>query len=75
MTPPRVTGGGVAACVRAPRCLNSAGMTAIMSGIILVSAFGLVALACLALAIALLRVTGRPAAVSAGDGTSRQSEQ
>jgi hypothetical protein len=50
-------------------------MTAIMSGIILVSAFGLVALACLALAIALLRVTGRPAAVSAGDGTSRQSEQ
>jgi hypothetical protein len=34
-------------------------MTAMMSGIVLVSAFGLAALACLALSVALYRVTGR----------------
>jgi hypothetical protein len=53
-------------------------MTAMMSGVILVAAFGLVALLCLALAVALFRVTGRaPAATAAagpaGDAAGRVS--
>jgi hypothetical protein len=43
-------------------------MTAMMSGIVLVSAFGLAALACLALSVALYRVTGR------GPGPARRAE-
>jgi hypothetical protein len=35
-------------------------MTAMLSGIILVAAFGLAALLCLALSVALFRVSGRP---------------
>jgi hypothetical protein len=37
-------------------------MTAMLSGIILVAAFGLAALLCLALSVALFRVSGRPPA-------------
>jgi hypothetical protein len=50
-------------------------MTAMMSGIILVAAFGLVALLCIALSVALFRVTGRPPATIASDAAIPEGDQ
>jgi len=46
-----------------------------MSGIVLVSAFGLAAVACLALSVALYRVTGRAAVPLAPPETARTGDQ
>jgi len=48
-------------CDRRPRCLHSAGMEAMLSGVVLVVAFGLVAIAGTALVVALYRVSGHRA--------------
>jgi hypothetical protein len=50
-------------------------MTATMSGIVLVAAFGLVALLCLALSVALFRVSARPPVTIASPPAGQKGDQ